>query len=82
MSEDGSPAFPFLNPETEVNRPYPWEGMSLRDYFAAHALAALVGGRSWDHEKKDGSDLMSLWAKSAYGLADAMLKARVTQTIG
>jgi hypothetical protein len=45
--------------------------MTLRDYFAAHAMAALVGG----HPK--GSDCgFSGLAIQAYGAADAMLKER------
>jgi hypothetical protein len=46
------------------------EGMSLRDYFAAKAMQAIVSKEvshvSWVDE----------YAKNAYKMADAMLKAR------
>lgn len=48
-------------------------GMSLRDYFATHAMTGLMG-RSWD--PLTGSQLISEWAASAYAVADAMLAAR------
>lgn len=61
---DGGPAFPTSNAQAE--------GMTLRDYFAAKAMGALVGtemfteGQLMDHEV----------AGHAYAMADAMLKAR------
>ena len=39
MKPDGGPAFPFVLHENGAGDP----GMSLRDYFAAHALIALIG---------------------------------------
>lgn len=59
----GGPAFP-----TEVvttNDGWIHSGMTLRDYFAAKAMQALV--------QKDYFDFT---AKNAYAMADAMLKAR------
>ena len=60
---------------------YPFEsgglfcsGMTLRDYFAARALQALITGRTWGHINK--GELFETWASSSYGLADAMLAAR------
>ena len=44
-------------------------GVSLRDYFAAHAIQALLA------EPKVTRDLM-LYAGAAYDVADAMLEAR------
>jgi len=53
----GGPAFP-----THLNLT---QGMTLRDYFAAKAMAQLVHNRTpWDA------------AEEAYQYADAMLKAR------
>lgn len=49
-------------------------GMSLRDYFAAKALQGLMS-RAWG-DTNDADKLFKIWAASAYGLADAMLKAR------
>lgn len=60
--KDGGPAFPL------PSMIYP-SGMSLRDYFAAKAIAALA-----DTPRAD--DEMELVADRAYRLADAMLKAR------
>lgn len=69
MTMDTSgPAFPCdlvaYDPEVQIE----YEGMSLRDYFAAKAMQAdLAGyeGAMWDRV-----------AKQAYEMADAMLKAR------
>ena len=65
MNNDGGPAFPseYTLPENQ--------GMTLRDYFAAKAMQALIpNGQSIDPMK---------YAESAYVLADAMLKARGEQ---
>lgn len=63
------------------------KGMSLRDYFAAKALPALIAEPSWGEGAnpvfsrlgKDGKDEAEMFAKAAYRLADAMLKARAEQ---
>ena len=58
-----TPAFPLATSSgsnTEVN------GMTLRDYFAAKAMQALI----------DNDGLFSEIPTQAYALADAMLKAR------
>lgn len=47
-----------------------YEGMSLRDYFAAKALVGLLSAYS----EQDPS----IYARDAYTVADAMLKARGT----
>ncbi|MBD1404267.1 hypothetical protein N4Q63_08295 [Leclercia adecarboxylata] len=66
--KNGGPAFPVAGSEHN----YPIEGMTLRDYFAAKAMQALVTSGlntgAWD----DYDDL----AKSAWSIADAMLRAR------
>jgi hypothetical protein len=54
----GGPAFPRTQWPNET-------GMTLRDYFAAKAMQALVQGNYFD-----------VTAKQAYMMADAMLKAR------
>jgi hypothetical protein len=68
VSYDGGPAFPTVRQEHEKNES--WleytDGMTLRDYFAAKAMAAIV-------DKELGDDEI---AKYAYDMADAMLKAR------
>ena len=60
MSEQS--AFPY----TEHCR----EGMTLRDYFAAKAMQALL-----TRETRISEDAM-LYAGAAYDVADAMMKAR------
>jgi hypothetical protein len=62
----GGPAFPFGTG---------YQGMTLRDYFAAKALEGMCAGQ----QSKMFSDQDHL-AKGAYLLADAMLKARDQQT--
>ncbi len=62
--DDGGPAFPRPGWPNET-------GMTLRDYFAAKAMQALIpSGQNVDSMK---------YAESAYALADAMLKARGEQ---
>lgn len=48
------------------------QGLTLRDYFAAKALQSVVG---WVSTRSETLDYHQC-AKSAYGIADAMLKAR------
>lgn len=65
---DGGPAFPISLPGFGDNGA---EGMSMRDYFAAHALHAII--------LADGAQYFSALdghAKIAYQHADAMLVAR------
>ena len=60
------PAFPRpASKEHEYGMHLPQEGMTLRDYFAAKAMQALVDG-----------DYFDATARMAYDMADAMLKAR------
>jgi hypothetical protein len=60
----GGPAFPVC----DAARIHELEGMTLRDYFAAKAMQALVSA-----DQMTPHDYV---AKDAYGYADAMLKAR------
>ena len=84
---DGGPAFPC--PQDGINQNSPSLGMTLRDYFAAKAMVAIVL-REID-EWPFGIDASSLAADRlgigeqsitdeaatcAYTIADAMLKAR------
>jgi hypothetical protein len=76
---DGGPAFPHFD-QAEVYRDGMWYptqvpvgGMSLRDWFAGQALAGGVNefftaGDAWG----DYDD----FARTIYGIADAMLRAR------
>ena len=80
--DDGGPAFP------KPLDPYPnmqdarsgTEGMSLRDYFAAQALALMMReGTEALAAQMDEPDLDGLFERTArfsYRMADAMIKAR------
>jgi len=65
------PAFPtqFLDADKQV-----WirdKGMTLRDYFAAKAMQAML-----THPDSRADVDASVYAKGAYVMADAMMKAR------
>ena len=69
--DTGGLAFPIIGPKHDVVE----AGMSLRDYFAAKAMGAVVSGllsHGVTLTNKDGA----LVAERAYELADAMIKAR------
>ena len=79
---NSSPAFPspgVVLPNGQQQGAY--EGMALRDYFAAKALPAFVGMghdelQEATAEYMEGFDTWSLVAMAAYQVADAMLAAR------
>jgi hypothetical protein len=67
------PAFPVLI----VDRPkelIQYNGMTLRDYFAAKALQGLIASPRGTPDGRDATD--TYYAKCAYLVADAMMKAR------
>ena len=77
---DGGPAFPIAS-FTQPNGEFAWgsDGMSLRDYFAAQALAVFnhVSLKAiHDEARAQNTEPPVLIAGAAYGLADAMLKER------
>jgi hypothetical protein len=66
MSEKtGGPAFPFTGD---------WEGMTLRDYFAAKAMIAILVEVGRSHGVAHTLD--DKIAQQSYIVADAMLRAR------
>lgn len=65
----GGPAFPF-ECQGPTTAPEIYYGMTLRDYFAAKAMAAAMANP--DLNDKSSDDI----AFGAYRIADAMLKAR------
>lgn len=76
--QDGGPAFPvadydhmIFQPETVSETKRDLSGMSLRDYFAAKAMQAIITGNNADH-----CSLGLGTAKDAYIVADAMLATR------
>jgi hypothetical protein len=62
---NSTPAFPLPNMNT---------GMTLRDYFAAKAMQGLIASPRGTTDGRDGTD--TYYAKCAYLVADAMMKAR------
>jgi hypothetical protein len=81
---DGGPAFPSIAPEfagisSDGEERYengPTGGMTLRDYFAAKALAALLGRIDTVSGDYVTNATPEQGAEAAYRYADAMLKAR------
>lgn len=72
---DGGPAFPIpLNPGESCQGHGPYDGMTLRDYFAAKAMQGALA----NPEIKETAVARSEWA---YEIADAMLKARREEII-
>ena len=72
---DGGPAFPVF-PETGGGHAAAFQGMNLRDYFAAQAMQAFVS--AWV-STSTGPDNDLKVAEYAYAMADAMLEARKEQ---
>jgi hypothetical protein len=75
----GGPAFPSSEWDAQYDRTFHAGGMTLRDYFAAKAMQAIVldhvEQRYWGTEY--GIDeMLTFTAERAYQQADAMLKAR------
>jgi hypothetical protein len=77
----GGPAFPAVIPLVHSEQQgkdyldYSEAGMTLRDYFAAKAIPGLMA-RNWSNHKGTDEELIGVWARSSYAVADAMLKAR------
>jgi polyhydroxyalkanoate synthesis regulator protein len=63
----GGPAFPVF-PETGGGHAAAFQGMTLRDYFAAKAMQGLLAS--------EVEASMKEFAKKAYAMSDAMLEAR------
>jgi hypothetical protein len=80
---DGGPAFPgetMIESVDYKGRPVLERGhnpgMSMRDLFAAHAMAAIIGlGDNYDYSKHK-TTIGQAAATDAYEMADAMLAAR------
>jgi hypothetical protein len=74
------PAFPVF-PETGVGHASAFQGMTLRDYFAAKAMQVVMPSVIAELQRKSYSDektklLKNTSAEACYGMADAMMKAR------
>jgi hypothetical protein len=71
--DDGGPAFPVADTDGMQGE----YGMKLRDFFAAHAMTALVGTISAADVLEAGIPTLAARAGAmAYAFADAMLAAR------
>lgn len=71
---DGGPAFP-VHPDVRATEPH--AGMTLRDYFAAKALACMMGvGGMRQTATFAHPEGRATAAKVCYMMADAMLEAR------
>jgi hypothetical protein len=55
------------------------DGMTLRDYFAAKAMASLVTKQETAQAWKQDGDYGTYVAELSYGMADAMIAARNKQ---
>lgn len=72
---DGGPAFPVVFDHGEAVSEH--DGMSLRDHFAGLALPPVMYTCQYDDLDGAGAaNRAELYAKRAYEVADAMLKAR------
>ena len=67
---DGGPAFPTDSEGQNGPNSFHYGGMTLRDYFAAKAMAGEASNNGLDGYDADET------ARMAYELADAMLAAR------
>jgi len=66
--KDGGPAFPTENAHQRDHTVWQYEGMTLRDYFAAKAMPSI-----YESATNCGFEVI---AELAYEIADAMIKAR------
>lgn len=74
--KDGGPAFPIpLQSGQSWQGMAPCDGMTLRDYFAAKAMAAMLAGH-FSHYGHEAYWPRPEVASEAYGVADAMIAAR------
>jgi len=72
--KDGGPAFPSVLYSHERAENWSTDGMSLRDWFAGHALLGILSGPA----SRDNVPMKEWFdaPEQAYRLADAMLAAR------
>ncbi len=70
IGHDGGPAFPTDKDDSRPEK----HGMTLRDYFAAHAMA-VIAEHGTGPEGRDPST-QDDFVEACYSMADAMLKER------
>lgn len=71
MKDTGGPAFPFVFDDTATRSRQVYTGMSIRDWFAGMAMQGMVAS-----DIECGPEQVPIIVKSAYVMADAMLKER------
>ena len=71
----GGPAFPAMNGRQTGHEDYRYEGMTLRDFFAAKAMQSFITQGPVQHEPRFAAYAKNV-ATVAYFMADAMLAAR------
>lgn len=77
--KDGGPAFPFVGKIHHISyeEEFRQEGMSLRDWFAGHALQAIIGNIGDENVLTFGAAEIRLKAAVAsYLFAEAMIAER------
>lgn len=73
QKDDGGPAFPMVNELGDLHHP----GMTLRDYFAGHALAGeMVASTAGCWRNDTPQEHLVERAKLLYRMAEAMIEAR------
>ena len=73
LIDTGGPAFPAMDARQIGHNEYRYEGMTLRDYFAAKAMQAFISAAVTVVKP---SILAKTVSSSAYEIADEMLKKR------
>jgi hypothetical protein len=71
MKDTGGPAFPFVFDDMATRSRQVYTGMSIRDWFAGMAMQGMI---ACDTERSP--EQVPIIVKSAYFMADAMLKER------
>lgn len=73
----GGPAFPIpLQSGQSWQGMAPCDGMTLRDYFAAKAMTAVIADWLNSGDIFQDADIAEVIARDCYIVSDAMLKAR------
>ena len=77
---DDQPAFPFVQPATTYKTAVVSHGMTLRDYFAAKAMQAMLSSPELlvvvTADQLVGENAKERVSNVSFAYADAMLKAR------
>lgn len=79
QAQDGGSAFPHDNQELGDKHRSAMPGMTLRDYFAAKVMHAVLNGLIAGSEGPTSLDEISHLGMRSYDMADAMLRARATK---